>query len=98
MMIEANTVHSHFFLHACNVHSVYGHQKSIVFSSLLEYLFRSHEAGGAVAPPIFFNAEFCHISSAHKKILEILDDHSGCCKLLQTIFDLIVLIFLDREI
>ena len=55
---------------------------------------RPHEAGdagGAIAPPTFFNIELCPISSAHKNILEALDSNSGCYKLLQAISGFIVL-------
>ena len=68
-----------------------------VFISLS--LIRPHEAGGAggsIALPIFFNTELCPISSAHKNILEILDDNSGCCTLLQAINGFIVLQFFGQ--
>ena len=66
---------------------------------LFEKLIRPHEAGGAgtaVAPPIFFNIELCPISSTHKNLLEVLDNNSGCCKLLQAIFGFIVLQFVGQ--
>ena len=55
---------------------------------------RPHEAGdagGAIAPPTFFNIELCPISSAHKNILEAVNSNSGCFKLLQDIFCFTVL-------
>ena len=60
---------------------------------------RTHEAGGAggaVALPVCFSTELCPISSAHKNTLEILVDNSGFCKLLQAIFDFIVLTFFGQ--
>ena len=58
--------------------------------------YKAEGAGGAFPPPKFFNTELCPISSAHKNISDILNDNSGCCKLLQAIFSFNVLQFFGQ--
>ena len=59
-------------------------------------LYRPHEAGGAggaVAPPIYFQYSIVPISSAHKSILEVLDTIRSVAKCYMPYFGFIALQF-----